>query len=249
MRLKRLKDAGADYVELSLAEISEATPEILSEVRADLSAMGLRALRSNGFFPGTVKLCGEGYRKEAVAEYTKRALSLSRDHFDIDTYVLGSSKSRYVNPGEDFAACMSQLQESFGTVGDIAAEFGVTVTLEHLNHNETNTLITAKETAQVIRELSHPNIMLMIDYFHFTTEREQISVIENNGNIIRHLHIAAPGTRLIPHGEDGCDYTAFRDAARKIGYDGTMSIESIYNDESFEEDAKRGISFIKSVFN
>jgi sugar phosphate isomerase/epimerase len=104
--------------------------------------------------------------------------------------VLGSSKSRFVGEGEDFAACMGQIEESLCVVGDVAREFGATVTIEHLNHNETNTLVTAKESADIIRRIAHPNIKLMIDYFHFTTESEEFSVIESNADIIKHLHIA-----------------------------------------------------------
>ncbi len=245
-RILLLTPGAADYAELRLTEIQAMTAEDIRETKKDLSSVGLGAETANGFFPSDVRMCGKYYDKKALTEYCKRGISNAAE-LDIHTIVLGSSAARNIDEGEDPVTCMKQIEESFLISAEVASEYNTTIVLEHLNRRECNTLNTAKEGAELVRRIAHPNLQLLVDFFHFSYEKEPYSVFYDNKDIIKHMHIAHPVTRFTPAEGDGFNYYELKGVLDDINYGGRMSIEAIYK-EDFAQDAKESLGFVKKVF-
>jgi sugar phosphate isomerase/epimerase len=246
-RIKLLKPGLAEYAELSLSMLYKMSESDIKEMGKAIEDLGIKAETSNGFLPGDeVMMCGENYKREKIVEYTKKAFDKAAI-LGIDTFVLGSSKARFIKPEDDFSECMKQIEESSVAIGDIAREYGVNVVIEPLNKRETNTVNKVSEGAELVRKLNHPNIMLLADFFHWGVEEEPASAIYENGDILRHVHIANPITRFTPKPDDGYDYKPLKEALDKAGYDGRISLEAIYA-EDYTADTSVSLPFIKSIF-
>ncbi len=241
-----LSEGAADYIELNLTNIKNMGESEFAEMEKILDSKGIKAEATNCFFPADVKLCGRRLDMVKVSVHTERALERAA-YLGIKTCVLGSGPARMIEEGENVKRCNSQLIDVFGNVGDIAKNYGITVAIEPLNKGETNTVNSVSEAAEIVRTLKHGNIMLLADIFHVALENEPLSVISDNGDILRHMHIARPEGRLFPKEGDGYDYSAVKAAVDKAGYDLRISIEGTPFGE-FKESAEESLAFLKGIF-
>lgn len=244
--IAQLAEGAADYVELNLTSIKNMSEIEFRDMELILESKGIKAEATNCFFPADVKLCGRKLDMVKVSVYTERALERAA-YLGIKTCVLGSGPARMIDEGENVKLCNSQLIDVFGRVGDIAKEYGVTVVVEPLNKGETNTINSVSKGAEIVRKLNHDNIKLLADIFHVSLENEPLSVISDNGDILRHMHIARPEGRLFPKMGDGYDYMAVKEAVDKAGYDLRISIEGAPFGE-FKESAEESLRFLKGIF-
>ena len=244
--IAQLKEGAADYIELNLTNLKNMSESEFREMELILDSKGIKAEATNCFFPADVKLCGRRLDMVKVSVYTERALQRAA-YLGIKTCVLGSGPARMIEEGENVKRCSSELIEVFGHVGDIAKNYGVTIVVEALNKGETNTINSVAEGAKIVRKLKHENIKLLADIFHIALENEPLSVISDNGDILRHMHIARPEGRLFPRANDGYDYMAVKEAVDKAGYDLRISIEGAPFGE-FKESAEESLSFLKGIF-
>ena len=244
--IAQLKEGAADYIELNLTTLKNMSESEFREMELILDSKGIKAEATNCFFPADVKLCGRKLDMVKVSVFTERALQRAA-YLGIKTCVLGSGPARMIEEGENVKRCSSELLEVFGHVGDIAKNYGVTIVVEPLNKGETNIINTVSEGAEVVRKLKHDNIKLLADIFHVGLENEPLSVISDNGDILRHMHIARPEGRFFPRANDGYDYMAVKEAVDKAGYDLRISIEGAPFGE-FKESAEESLSFLKGIF-
>ena len=241
-----LEEGAADYIELNLTSIKNMSEVEFLEMENILDAKGIKAEATNCFFPADIKLCGRRLDMVKVAVHTERALKRAA-YLGIHTCVLGSGGARMIEEGENAKSCLSQMIEVFGRVGDIAKEFGTTIVIEPLNKGETNSINSVSEGAEIVRKLKHDNIKLLADIFHVELEKEPLSVISDNGDILRHMHIARPEGRLFPKEGDGYDYEAVKAAVDKAGYDLRISIEGRCEGD-FKTNAEESLAFMKKIF-
>ncbi|MBR6719572.1 MAG: sugar phosphate isomerase/epimerase [Clostridia bacterium] len=247
VHIAQLSEGVADYVELNLTSLKNMSEADFHRMELILSDKGIKAEATNCFFPGDVKLCGRRLDMVKVSVHTQRALERAAI-LGIHTCVLGSGAARMIEEGENVKSCSSQLIEVFGRVGDIAKEYGTTVVIEPLNKGETNTVNSVSEASKIVRKLKHDNIMLLADLFHVAMENEPLSVISDNGDILRHMHIARPEGRLFPKEGDGYDYTLVKEACDKAGYNLRISIEGRYEGDDFKKSAEESLEFLKKIF-
>jgi len=241
-----LKEGTADYAELNLTSLATMSAEEFQETKVLLASKNISAEATNCFFPGDIKLCGATMDIKKIQEYTKGAL-LRAAELNIHTCVLGSGGARKIEDGENAVECQKQLDEVFYAVGDIAKEYETAVVIEPLNKGETNVINTVTDGAAMARRVNHPNILLLADIYHVVLEKEPLSVICDNGDLLRHVHIANPTGRLFPKAGDGYDYEAVKQALAKANYDLRISIEGAPFGE-WKESAEESLLFLKSIF-
>ncbi len=241
-----LKDGAADYVELNLTSLATMPEEEYKDAKALLVSKGIAAEATNCFFPGDMKLCGSRMDLRVITEYSKNALNRAAG-MGIHTCVLGSGGARKIEEGENVADCQKQLDEVFYAIGECAKEYDTTVVIEPLNKKETNVINTVSEGAAMVKRVNHPNILLLADIYHVELEKEPLSVISENGSILRHVHIANPEGRLFPKAGDAYDFEAVKNALQDAGYNLRISIEGAPFGE-WKESAEESLAFLKSIF-
>lgn len=114
---------------------------------------------------------------------------------------------------------------SLRTVGDRAAERGMSVAVEQLSRYDSDMFNTATESLDFLAEVDHHAVGLLLDTFHMQMEeRSTPAAIRQVGDKLLHFHAVEShrgelGTGQIPWGEV---FAALRD----IDYDRAVSLES-----------------------
>ncbi len=219
---------GFDYIELSLSHLALAAEETFHAVQGRVARSGLRTEACNNFFPPSVRLTGPEADREAALRYAELALGRAQ-RLGVEVIVLGSSGAKNVPEGFSLERAREQLVALLLRLGPLAARHRVTIALEPISRPEANFIIRTEEALALVREVDHPAIRLLVDWFHMAGEGEDPSVIGEAGGLIRHAHFARPGSRAFPTAwEEG--YGPFLRALAEIGYRERLSIEAFTAD-------------------
>jgi len=140
-------------------------------------------------------------------------------------------------------------------------DLGVNLCIEALNRFETYFLNTQADAAQLVHDVSAPNVKIHFDTFHANIEEQNpAESVRAIAKELGHVHISE-NDRGIP-GSGHNDWRGVLEALRDIGYDGWLTIESFAQPEpdlaaaaaiwrdlapSGDELALRGLQFIKAL--
>lgn len=156
--------------------------------------------------------------------------------------VFGSGWNRKIPEDFDFDMGKEKIYACIKYAAARCEKAGITLVLEPLNRSETNWCNSVKDGAETVRELSLPSFFLLADGYHMAKENEDLSVIEESKDILRHCHIASE-TRKVP---GSSEYERkFLEALAKADYRGVVSVECGYSD--FFAEAPQTIGFMKKT--
>jgi sugar phosphate isomerase/epimerase len=234
---------GFDYIELSLAHLTALPEGEFDGLQKRLERSGITCEACNNFFPPSVRLTGPEARLSAALEYANGALGRAA-RLGGRIVVFGSSGAKNVPQGFPVDAAWQQIRELLGHLGSMAARQGITIVIEPLCKQESNLVNNAAEGLRLAREVDHPNIRLLIDYYHLMMEHEDPDILLEAGPMIRHLHFAQVAGRAFPQDPDD-GYVRFFDRLRRIGYAGRCSIEAYTRD--FAAEAPRALGLLKTT--
>ena len=133
-------------------------------------------------------------------------------------------------------------------LGDVieSRRYGMVIGIEALRRPETNIVNSIAESLKLAREVNHPKIRIIVDFYHLAFENEDPAVILDGRGMIVHTQIADPKERTFPTSEEGEGrYGAFFTNLRKIGYQGRISIEA--NSNAVENDGRASLAFLKKM--
>jgi sugar phosphate isomerase/epimerase len=118
------------------------------------------------------------------------------------------------------------LCEQLAILGNYAVEHGTTVILEPLNRKEAFFLRQVADAAAICRDVNHPGVRCMGDFWHMSEETSDMGAFISGGNYLQHVHIASRKRRSMP-GEDGTadNYIEGFKALKMLGYDKYVSYE------------------------
>ncbi|HEV7993944.1 MAG TPA: sugar phosphate isomerase/epimerase family protein [Gemmatimonadaceae bacterium] len=111
------------------------------------------------------------------------------------------------------------------SLGEYAADRGVTLGVETLNRFETSFLNTTSQALELIRRVDHPSVGLTLDLFHLGIEEKHIGdALRAAGRHLVHVQVAendrgTPGTGHLPWPDVAA-------ALHEIGYAGRVVIET-----------------------
>lgn len=100
---------------------------------------------------------------------------------------------------EEWNLAVSGTQE----VAEIAEKYGVTLALEPINRFETYFINTAADAVKFVKDVSSPNVRIMLDTFHMNIEEKSFyDAIVETGDLLYHFHSSendrgTPGTGLV----------------------------------------------------
>jgi sugar phosphate isomerase/epimerase len=238
-----LVQLGFDYIELSMADVAALRDEQFADLRRRVEQSGIACEACNNFFPPTMRLTGPEAKLSQALDYVSRALDRAAA-LGAKIVVFGSAVAKNVPQGFPHDDAMKQIVELLAHMGPIAQRVGIVIPIEPINRGECNIINFASQGLELARQIHHPNIQLLIDYYHLKLEAEDPAIILRAGDAIRHVHFAKIENRVFPTEPDP-DYAAFFDCLRRIGYSGRCSIEAYSQD--FTNDAKRALGVLKQL--
>lgn len=227
-------DAGYDFAEWTVASVlsprepDEAFDAALKEARA--AALAYPVL--NVFVPGDLKITGPNVDFEKLRGFVATAMRRARTA-GVEVIVFGSGGARRVPDGFDRSVAHGQLIAFCSMAAPLAADHGVTIAVEPLNLSECNVLNTVAECGELVREVSHPGVRLLVDAYHLMHDSDSCEDIVAYGDLLSHAHIATVPNRLAP-GAEPCDFGEFFAALARAGYRGRVSIEAKLSDPQKE---------------
>lgn len=193
---------------------------------AKVSELGSRRhdiLASNCFLPGDLKVSGPSIDRDRLARYADTAFRRAA-FTGAKNIVFGSGGARQIPDGWSHALAFEQFIDALKTCAPLAQKHGVTLLVEPLNRAECNLVNTVMEGAVAVARANHPNIRLLVDFFHMLRNGESPDDIIKVGPWIAHAHIAEKEDRTAP-GVKGDDFRPFLAALKYAGYTGTLSVE------------------------
>jgi len=234
---------GFDYCEPEVAEIAA-----MEESRFQAFAEHVRAapIRCTAFrsFIRTLRVVGDDVRRDALRAYLELSLARCRS-LGAEVIVWGSSGSRNVPDGFSRDRAWDQIQEFLRLAGDFARPHGIVIAVEPLRRQESNILNTGAEALRLVREVHHPQVKMIIDFFHLRQENEDPGILREAQEEIVHLHFANPAGRRWPRSpSEDPQYRTFFDLVKKIGFRGGLSIEG---SGTFDNDAAASLRFFQEM--
>ena len=240
--LELVRRLGFDYIECAVSGIAALSDDDYQKALAAVKASPIKVERANVLFPGTIKLFGPDKDQKLIDEYLEKAFTRIAA-MGAKAVVFGSGKARAIPMDVSFGRGYRELVAATRHIGDIAGKHGLCVAIEPLNRDESNCVNSVKEGAMLEADADSPHVGLLADLYHMLKENEKMENILAV-KALKHTHIALLEGRGFPV-RAAEEAKAFFDALRKIGYDGTMSIEG--RTENLEKDAALGLEVLRSL--
>jgi sugar phosphate isomerase/epimerase len=233
---------GFDYYEPGAAAIAAMTDSAFSSLRDRVLASKIRCRSFNSLIR-TMKVVGPEANLDAISNYLDSTLGRCKQ-LGARVAVWGSASSRDIPPGGSRDETWKQIKTFLARAGDIARGKQITIGIEPLRHQESNIINTGAEALKLLEEVNHPNVKMIIDYYHLRVEQEDPEIVRRAREHIVHLHFANPNGRKWPHdpGEDA-EYGRFFAILKDTGYSGGLSIEG---SGSFENDGAASMEFFRT---
>ena len=241
-RSEDIRSVGADFIELNLSDISRLTDE---EVQAYIDVAqknGYSYEAANCMIPGDYKLTVQTPDYDAIDEYLERSYSKAAK-LGLKIVVMGSSGARNfpedVTYDEAFGKLIVFLRDH---VVPVCEKYGIICALENLSYGESNILNTIDESLKIVEEVNSPFIRILVDFYHFGFNKDDVEAIRKAKDYIVHIHVASVvNKREYPMPDDGEDYSVITDLLREIGYNNREARIS------FEARTPEGKAFIDSA--
>jgi sugar phosphate isomerase/epimerase len=134
--------------------------------------------------------------------------------------VRGSLSGGEAEKAEQRASALVILRECAARAGDLDTQLFI----EPINRYETNFVNSADEAMNLIDEIGHPAVRLLLDTFHMNIEEaDPLATIRKAGSGLGYVHLA-DNNRRAP-GQGHIDFPALIQALTEIGYEGYLSAE------------------------
>lgn len=113
-----------------------------------------------------------------------------------------------------------------------AAAHGMKLAIEPLNYREDTLINTVEDALDACRRAVHPAVGVLIDFYHFRENGEDIATLSTLPELSRylfHVHLTRPDSdRGAPTVADMAAMRPWLEALRQLGYQGRVSLECIY---------------------
>ncbi|QHW33541.1 sugar phosphate isomerase/epimerase [Paenibacillus rhizovicinus] len=238
-----LKRLGFDYIECAVVALNVENAAACREALPAYLDSPLPASAFNVFFPGDLKLIGP----ESDAERTRRYIHAAAEalhRIGARTVVLGSGRSRNIPEGWERARGEEQMLHTLEWIAEDFKGTGLTLALEPLNKKECNFINSVDDGVALAKQINHPAIRVLADFYHMDEENEALDTIARNRDWLAHIHLADTG-RLSP-GTGEYPYAEFVAQLKAAGYDGMISAECSVSEP--ERELEAGLTFMKRTF-
>ena len=222
-KLAKAAAAGLDGVELMTALPKDLDAQL---IRASLRANGLEvaAIGSGGvtFITGLTLMDIEVSRAQRAEEKLKELINFASD-VGSPLVTIGSFRG-WVRGGG--AEMRSRLVAVLRRGANYAGPRGVRLVVEPINRYESDIVNTAEEGLELLRDVDHPGVGLLLDTYHVNIEDSSwAGPFRQVGGVGKLWHVHLGDNNRLPPGEGLIDFPAIVDALRKVNYAGYLSAE------------------------
>lgn len=223
-----LAAVGYDYVEWPLSRtVGEFDEEQYAGLRRLAAALPVQPEAWNLMLPASIVVVGPEANHGALRDYVEAAFARVAE-LNGRVVVFGSGASRRVPDGFPRDDALAQFAEACAIAGDVAQNNGLTLAIEPLNRSTDNLVNSVAAGAEMVRRVGHPAVRLLSDLYHVLVEGEPFGDTADAGDLLAHVHVAAPDRRIpLPgHGRGERELRDYFRMLRAAGYDGRVSIEA-----------------------
>ena len=242
----KIKEAGFDYIELSLSELASFSEEEYRKVKEALDKSGLPVYAANSMLPGRYCLYTEEGAIGAL-EFLETAYRRAHE-LGIKRIVFGSGAARMrpeTVPEDEAYACLAAFLKQ---ASQIAKKNDLLIAVEPLRREECNIINTVADGRRLAALADCENVRVLADLYHMAAGKEDLDTLLVPPTVI-HTHIAESEKRSFPREGDGSDtlYESFFRNLKKAGYEGGVSVEG--QSEDFEADIKAAFEILDMLRN
>jgi sugar phosphate isomerase/epimerase len=243
--LAKTEQWGYDYLEPAAAALSALSASEFEKVRQQVLASRLRCRSFNSLIR-TMPVVGPEANLDAISMYLDSTLDRCRQ-LGARVVVWGSASSRNIPVGASREQTWQEIKRFLLRAGEIAKAHALVIGVEPLRKQESNIINTGAEAVRLVDEVNHPNVKMIIDYYHLRMENEDPAILLTAREHIVHLHFANPNGRRWPKSaNEDPEYGRFFFFVKQIGYSGGLSIEAR---GTFEEDGAASLVFLRSALS
>lgn len=186
----------------------------------------------------TQRIAGSRKERAVLYEYTKQTIDFAAA-CGCRNLVFGCPKNRTVSMGADV-----RVNEQF--LWDIAQAADMRHVVIGLEANppvyQTNYINTTSQAVEVLRQLNHPALKLNLDFGTILANEERLDIVENNLDLISHVHISEPGLKSL---QRRGEHRTLRQLLEQ-GYTGFVSLEMARPQDP--DELKKSCLYLKEVF-
>src|SRR5271165_3506347 len=232
---------GFDYFGPAGAAIAALNDQAFAAFRDRVLASPIRCECFNSFIR-TLKVVGPDVNQEALASYVSSTLDRCRQG-GATIVVWGSASSRNVPEGYSRDRAWDQIVSFLRSAGDIARSKQIVLAIEPQRKQESNIINSGAEALRLVHDVHHPNVKMIIDYYHLREENENPEILKTARDQIVHLHFANPKGRVWPKQPDEDPlYARFFELIKETRFRGGISIEGT---GTYDRDATASLAFFR----
>jgi len=238
--------AGFDFIECTVSGSLNplAGPERFVQTQHLAQEAGMPVAAFNCFVPAQLKMTGPEADMSALEDYVTTAFDRAAG-IGAAIVVFGSGGARHIPEGFPREEAWGQLVRFLDMAGPEAERNDVTIAIEPLAAAECNIINSVAEAVRLADEVNHPAVRVLADIFHMTSDEEPYSALGETRDLLVHVHVADPVTRVAPRG-GSTHVLAFFKALQALGYSGRVSVECAWDD--FESQAARALTDLKELW-
>ena len=238
-----LAESGYDFIECAVVSLQLEDAAAHREALQAYLESPLPISVFNVFFPGELKLVGPESDSDRTRRYVHSAAE-ALHRIGARTVVLGSGRSRSLPDGWERARGEEQLLRALDWIAVDFKDAGLTLAIEPLNGKESNIITSVDEAVGFAKQINHPAIRVLADFYHMDEENEALDTLVRNKDWLAHIHLADTG-RLSP-GTGTYPYEEFAARLKAAGYGGTISAECTVQEP--ERELEASLAFMKRMF-
>ncbi len=208
-------------------EPEKATDEDIARVKHQWSERGIEITGMQALLFGTTGLnvFGSPGAQDAMLQHITAVCRIGAG-LGSKRLVFGSPKNRDRTGLSDQQA-MDVAVPFFRRLGDVAQSYEVVICLEPTpTCYGANFMTTSGETAQMVRQISHPAVWMQLDTGALTiNDEDPIIILEDCAPLIGHVHASEPD--LLPLGDGGTDHSKVVAALKQHLPNHVVSIEML----------------------
>ena len=224
--IARARKCGFDVLEIFYGRLLDMAQKEVDEIKAACKEYDVEIYCCGGFDKEhdlTQKdPAARAHAIEKAKEIIKAASRVGSRNFSGINYSQWCNFDNPLDKEERLSLAVPSLQE----VGKFAGDYGLSWNMEVVNRFENYLLNTAKEAADLCKEVNSPNINILLDIFHGMIEEDDLAeAIKTAGDHLGHYHMGSNNRRPPRPGflpwKDVCQ------ALKDINYDRCVSYEPL----------------------